>query len=82
MDPQRGSKTGRQVGAVVCVKAKGRKEAWHLAASHGDKAASEIVALYGERLTIEESFRDPPPSTPPRRPERRRAGVPRPSRPS
>jgi len=52
------TKTGRQVGAVVCVKAKGMKEAWHLATSHGDKAASEIVALYGRRFTIEESFRD------------------------
>jgi hypothetical protein len=34
------------------------KEAWHLATSHGDKPASEIVALYGRRFTIEESFRD------------------------
>jgi len=52
------TKTGRETGAVVCVKAKGMKEAWHLATSHGDKAASEIVALYGRRFTIEESFRD------------------------
>jgi Transposase DDE domain len=49
---------GRELGAVVCVKAKGMKEAWHLATSHGDKPASEIVALYGRRFTIEESFRD------------------------
>jgi hypothetical protein len=52
------TKRGRQLGAVVCVKAKGMKEAWHLATSHGDKPASEIVALYGRRFTIEESFRD------------------------
>lgn len=49
---------GRELGAVVCVKAKGMKEAWCLATSHGDKPASEIVALYGKRFTIEESFRD------------------------
>jgi hypothetical protein len=52
------TKRGRELGAVVCVKAKGMKEAWHLATSHGDKPASEIVALYGRRFTIEESFRD------------------------
>lgn len=52
------TKTGRELGAVVCVKAKGMKDAWHLATSHGDKPASEIVALYGRRFTIEESFRD------------------------
>lgn len=49
---------GRQVGAVVCVKAKGMKQAWCLATSHGDRPASEIVALYGKRFSIEESFRD------------------------
>jgi hypothetical protein len=52
------TKTGRELGAVVCVKAKGMKEAWHLATSHGDKTGAEIVALYGKRFTIEESFRD------------------------
>lgn len=52
------TKAGREIGAVVCVKAKGMKEAWHLATSHGDKPASELVALYGRRFTIEESFRD------------------------
>jgi hypothetical protein len=52
------TKTGRRVGAVVCVKAKGMKEAWHLATSHGDRTGAEIVALYGKRFTIEESFRD------------------------
>jgi len=29
------TKRGRELGAVVCVKAKGMKEAWHLASSHG-----------------------------------------------
>ncbi len=52
------TKSGREIGAVVCVKAKGMKEAWHLATSHGDRPASEVVALYGKRFTIEESFRD------------------------
>ena len=52
------TKAGRELGAVVCLKAKGMKDAWHLATSHGDKTASEIVALYSKRFTIEESFRD------------------------
>jgi hypothetical protein len=52
------TKTKREVGAVVCVKAKGMKEPWCLATSHTDKAAAEIVKLYGRRFTIEESFRD------------------------
>lgn len=52
------TKAGREIGAVVCVKAKGMKEAWHLATSHGERPASEIVALYSKRFTIEESFRD------------------------
>lgn len=52
------TKVGRGLGAVVCVKAKGMKEAWHLATSHGDKTAAEVVALYSKRFTIEESFRD------------------------
>ncbi len=52
------TKAGRELGAVVCVKAKGMKEAWHLATSHGDRTGAEIVALYGKRFTIEESFRD------------------------
>jgi hypothetical protein len=52
------TKAGRELGAVVCVKAKGMKEAWCLATSHGEKLGSEIVKLYGKRFTIEESFRD------------------------
>jgi hypothetical protein len=52
------TKAGRELGAVVCVKAKGMKEAWHLATSHGDRTGAEIVTLYGKRFTIEETFRD------------------------
>jgi hypothetical protein len=52
------TKAARELGAVVCVKAKGMKEAWHLATSRGDKTGAEIVALYAKRFTIEESFRD------------------------
>ena len=52
------TKTHREIGAVVCVKAKGMKEAWHLATSRTDRTGSEIVALYSKRFTIEESFRD------------------------
>ncbi|HSW33289.1 MAG TPA: IS4 family transposase [Steroidobacteraceae bacterium] len=52
------TRAGRELGAVVCVKAKGMKEAWHLATSHGNKPAAELIALYGKRFTIEETFRD------------------------
>jgi hypothetical protein len=52
------TKTGRELGAVVCLKAKGMKEAWHLATSHADKTTAEIVKLYSKRFTIEESVRD------------------------
>jgi hypothetical protein len=53
------TKKDRELGAVVCLKAKGMKEAWHLATSYGDnKPAAEVVALYSKRFTIEESFRD------------------------
>ncbi len=52
------TKTRREVGAVVCVKARGMKEPWCLASSHDEKTAAEIVKLYGKRFTIEESFRD------------------------
>jgi len=48
----------QRVGAVVCVKARDMKEAWHLAASDGALSAARIVALYGKRWTIEPSFRD------------------------
>ena len=52
------TKGRREVGAVVCVKAKGMKEPWCLATSHEDKTGAEVVKLYGKRFTIEESFRD------------------------
>lgn len=52
------TKTRRQIGAVVCVKAKGMKDAWHLATSHRQKTGAEIVQLYAKRFTIEETFRD------------------------
>lgn len=50
--------TRREVGAVVCVKAKGMKDPWCLATSFQDEAGAYIVKLYGRRFTIEESFRD------------------------
>ena len=48
----------QKVGAVVCVKAVGMKEAWHLAASDGSLSAPQIIKLYSKRWTIEPSFRD------------------------
>ena len=52
------TRRNRELGAVVCLKAKRMKEAWHLATSYADKTAAEMVALYSKRFTIEESFRD------------------------
>jgi len=52
------TKSLREVGAVVCVKAKGMKESWCLATSHGDRSGAEVVKLSGRRFTIEENFRD------------------------
>jgi Transposase DDE domain len=46
------------VPAIVCVRAKTMKEPWCLATSRADLGASDIVALYGRRFTIEENFRD------------------------
>ena len=48
----------QKVGAVVCVKAAGMKEPWHLAASDGALSAPQIIELYSRRWTIEPSFRD------------------------
>jgi hypothetical protein len=48
----------QKVGAVVCVKAAGMKEPWHLAASDGALSAPQIITLYSKRWTIEPSFRD------------------------
>lgn len=47
-----------KVGAVVCVKAGGMKEAWHLAVGDGSLSASAAIKLYSKRWTIEPSFRD------------------------
>jgi len=47
-----------EVAAVVCMKARGMKDAWCIASSLSDRTASEIVTLYGKRFTIEENFRD------------------------
>jgi hypothetical protein len=49
---------GQQVGAVVCVHAKGMKEPWCLAASDPEATASVLVNHYARRWTIEPQFRD------------------------
>jgi hypothetical protein len=48
----------RQVGAVVCVHAKGMKEPWCLAASDPEATAAVLVNHYARRWTIEPQFRD------------------------
>ena len=52
------SASRQKVGAVVCVRAKGMKEAWCLATSHAEATAREITNYYAKRWTIEPSFRD------------------------
>jgi hypothetical protein len=49
---------GRQVGAVVCVHAKGMKEPWCLAASDPEATTAVLVNHYAKRWTIEPQFRD------------------------
>jgi hypothetical protein len=49
---------GRQVGAVVCVHAKGMKEPWCLAASDPEATPAVLVNHYAKRWTIEPAFRD------------------------
>ena len=49
---------GRQVGAVVCVHAKGMREPWCLAASDPEATAAVLVNYYARRWTIEPAFRD------------------------
>ncbi|MGH3848619.1 MAG: transposase, partial [Pseudonocardiaceae bacterium] len=46
------------IPAAVFVKRKGMKDAWCLATSLKDVKAADIVATYGKRFTIEETFRD------------------------
>jgi hypothetical protein len=57
VDPKLTGKRG-EVPAAVFVKRKGMKEAWCLATSRKDVRPSDIVAAYGRRFTIEETFRD------------------------
>src|SRR3954447_11035624 len=49
---------GQQVGAVVCVHAKGMKEPWCLASSDGEAMATTLINHYAKRWTIEPQFRD------------------------
>ena len=49
---------GRQVGAVVCVRAKGMKEPWCLAASDPEATAALLINHYAKRRTIEPGFRN------------------------
>jgi len=49
---------GQQVGAVVCVHAKGMKEPWCLASSDREAMAATLVNHYAKRWTIEPQFRD------------------------
>lgn len=46
------------VAGIVTVKAKDMRDAWCLATNRTDLTASQIVAMYGRRFTIEETFRD------------------------
>ena len=46
------------VGAVVCVHAKGMKEAWCLATSNAAAPSRQIIDLYSKRWSVEPSFRD------------------------
>ena len=48
----------RHVTNVVCVHAKGMKEAWFLASNLTDATATTVVERYAKRFTIEETFRD------------------------
>jgi hypothetical protein len=47
-----------EVPAAVFVKRKGMKESWCLVTSLKDTRASDVVASYARRFTIEETFRD------------------------
>jgi hypothetical protein len=49
---------GQQVGAVVCVHAKGMKEPWCLATSLREATAAALVNHHARRWTIEPQFRD------------------------
>src|SRR4051795_10673601 len=49
---------GYEVGAVVCVQAKGMKEPWCLAVSTVAEPARALINLYAKRWGIECAFRD------------------------
>lgn len=49
---------GQQVGAIVCVQAKGMKEPWCLATSQREATAATLINHYAKRWTIEPQFRD------------------------
>ena len=49
---------GQQVGAVVCVHAKGMKEPWCLATSQREATAATLINHYARGWTIEPQFRD------------------------
>ncbi|HEU4410910.1 MAG TPA: hypothetical protein VFS43_37000 [Polyangiaceae bacterium] len=46
------------VPAVVVVHAAKMKEPWCLATSLAERTAQDVIALYGKRFSIEETFRD------------------------
>jgi hypothetical protein len=46
------------VPAVVIVHAARMKEPWCLATSLAERTAKDVIALYGKRFSIEETFRD------------------------
>ena len=46
------------IGAVVCVQAKGMKEAWCLAISDSTVAPKDAIDYYSKRWTTDPSFRD------------------------
>jgi hypothetical protein len=46
------------IAAVVCVHARGMKDAWFLATSRADLTGAQVVKGYGKRFSIEETFRD------------------------
>lgn len=52
------SRERQKVGAVVCVHAKGMKDAWHLATSDGQATTRATINLYSRRWSIEPGFRD------------------------
>lgn len=49
---------GYEVPLLVCVKHKGMKQAWCIAASNPDLSASELIRWYAKRWGIEAQFRD------------------------